>query len=116
MRKIWTWVACSVAIAAMMNGPDAQARPKYLEGFKKAYPDLMSQVETAKCGVCHFGNKKTDRNDYGKAVGTAAGEKNVMAADKIEEALKKAEKEKSSTEGKTFGDLIKDKKLPGKNP
>ena len=114
MRKIWTWVACCVALASFAFGPEAQARPKYLEGFKNSYPALKDAVETAKCGVCHFGEKKSNRNDYGKAMGE--GLKNEMDADKIKEAIKKAEAGKSSTEGKTFGDLIKDGKLPGKNP
>jgi hypothetical protein len=39
-----------------------------------------------------------------------------MEVDKIKEALKKTEKGKSSVEGKTFGDLINDGKLPGKAP
>lgn len=116
MRKIWTWVACSVAVAAMVNGPEAQARPKYLEGFKNAYPALKDATETAKCGVCHFGEKKSNRNDYGKAMGEGLGAKNVMDQKVIGEAIKKAEAGKSSTDGKTFGDLIKDGKLPGKNP
>jgi len=116
MRKIWTWVACCVAVVAVAFGPEAQARPKYLEGFKNAYPALKDATETAKCGVCHFGEKKTNRNDYGKAVGEAAGEKNLMDAEKIKAAIIKAEAGKSSTEGKTFGDLIKGGELPGKNP
>lgn len=117
MRKIWTWVACCVAVAAVAFAPEAQARPDYLnKGFGPAYPALKSEVETAKCGVCHFGDKKSNRNDYGKAFGEALGEKNVKDEAKIKEALTKSEKGKSSTEGKTFGDLIKDGKLPGKNP
>lgn len=117
MRKIWTWVACCVAVIAVAFGPEAQARPDYLnKGFTPTYPALKAEVETAKCGVCHFGDKKTNRNDYGKAVGEALGEKNVKDEAKIKEALTKAEKGKSSTEGKTFGDLIKGGKLPGKNP
>ena len=119
MRKIWTWVTCCALVAAAAFGPEAQARPDYLnKGFGPAYPALKAEVETAKCGVCHFGDKKTNRNDYAKAVGEALGAdaKNVKDEAKIKEALMKAEKGKSSVEGKTFGDLIKDGKLPGKNP
>lgn len=119
MRKIWTWVACCVAVAAVAFGPEAQARPGYLKGFNAAYPALAKETETVKCGVCHPVMDKKMRNDYGKAMGEALGAKDVKgdgSAEKIEAALKKAEAGKSSTEGKTFGDLIKDGKLPGKNP
>ena len=117
MRKIWTWVACCVAVVAVAFSPEAQARPEYLnKGFTPTYPALKAEIETAKCGVCHFGEKKTNRNDYGKAFGEALGEPKVKDEEKIKAALKKAEADKSSVEGKTFGDLIKDGKLPGKNP
>ena len=115
MRKIWTWVACCALVAVAAFGPEAQARPEYMKGFNTAYPALAKEVEPVKCGVCH-GSEKKIRNDYGKAVGEALGEAKVKDDAKIKEALMKAEKGKSSTEGKTFGDLIKDGKLPGKNP
>ena len=118
MRKSWTWIACGVAFvgATLVGGPqNVQARPGYLKSFDTAYPALKA-TEATKCGVCHFGEKKTNRNDYGKAVGEALGAKDVKDADALTAALKKAEAGKSSTEGKTFGDLIKDGKFPGKNP
>ena len=122
MRKSWTWIACGVAFAgtALVSVPrTAQARPNYLNmGFVVVYPQLKdaATAEGVKCNVCHFGEKKTNRNDYGKAVGEALGATKVTDAKAIEEALKKAEAGKSSVEGKTFGDLIKMGKLPGKNP
>lgn len=119
MRKSWTWIACGVAFvgAALVSAPqDAQARPGYLKAFNTAYPALKEAADGAKCGICHFGEKKTNRNDYGKAMGEALGAKDVKNADDVAAALKKAAAGKSSTEGKTFGDLLKDGKLPGKNP
>lgn len=121
MRKSWTWIACGMAFvgAALISAPqDAQARPGYLKAFNTAYPALKDAAEGAKCGICHFGAKKTNRNDYGAAMAGALGEgvKDVKDADAVAAALKKAEAGKSSTEGKTFGDLLKDGKLPGKNP
>lgn len=116
MRKNGAWLmCCAVAALVFAVGQDAQARPKFLPAFKEAYPALVAQADTVKCNVCHFGDKKTNRNDYGMAVGKAIGEKNVMDAEKIKEALKKAEGEKNA-DGKTFGELIKDGKLPGKAP
>jgi hypothetical protein len=118
MRKSWTWIACGVAFAAaaLVSTQDAQARPGYLKSFNATYPALKDAAEGAKCGICHFGEKKTNRNDYGKAMGEALGAKDVKGEKEVADALKKAEAGKSSTEGKTFGDLIKDGKLPGKNP
>ena len=122
MRKIWSWVACVVAVAcALANTSDVQARPGYLKGFNAEYPALKAPAEEAKCGICHFGKEKKDRNDFGKALREALGgdkvpKAGIADADAIKAALKKVEAGKSSTEGKTFGDLIKDGKLPGKNP
>ncbi len=116
MRKNGTWLVCGAVLAALVfvaTAQDAQARPKYMGAFKEAYPALVTQADTIKCNVCHFGDKKTNRNDYGMAVGKSLGEKNVMDAEKIKEGLKKAEAEKNA-DGKTFGELIKDGKLPGK--
>lgn len=119
MRKSWTWIACGVAFvgASIVGGPEsAQARPQYNKTFNAQYPKLKEVSDAAKCGVCHFGDSKKNRNDYGKAMGEALGASNVKEEKAIEDALKKAEEAKSSTEGKTFGDLIKEGKLPGKNP
>jgi predicted negative regulator of RcsB-dependent stress response len=119
MRKSATWLVCGVALAGLVMASatrQADARPNYLKEFKESYEKLAAEADKTKCNICHFGDKKTDRNDYGKAVGMALGAKNVKEADKVKEAIKKAEKEKSATEGKTFGDLIKEGKLPGKNP
>lgn len=121
MRKSWTWIACGVAFvgAALLNAPqDAQARPKYLAAFKTAYPTVKDTAESATCMVCHYGDTKKNRNDYAKAVGEALGKdaKDIKDEKAIADALKKAEAGKSATEGKTFGDLLKAGKVPGKNP
>lgn len=117
MRKSWTWIAFAVALAAANVGlsPNAEARPNYNKEFWDMYPSLKDLKEATKCDACH-GKEKKVRNDYGKAVGKELGGEKVMDAEKIKAALKKAEGEKSSTDGKTFGDLIKDGKLPGKAP
>ena len=102
---------------AGIGNAQCDARPDYLKEFKANYPKLAEQAETTKCNICHYGDKKTNRNDYGKAFAKNFGDmKNVKDAEKIKEVLKKTEKEKSSVEGKTFGDLLEDGKLPGKNP
>ena len=114
MRKSWTWITCVAALAAanVYLAPSADARPNYNKEFWDYYPSLKEHKETG-CGTCHGKDKKV-RNDYGKAVGEDLGGAKVTEADKVKEAFKKAAEKKSSTEGKTFGDLIKDGKLPGK--
>lgn len=113
-------LVCGAVLAgcAMLSMTDvAMARPDYNKYFWEMYDkEIGTQKDTAKCNACHFGSEKKNRNDYGKAVGTAIGGKNEKDAAKIKAGLEKAAKEKSATDGKTFGDLIKDGKLPGKNP
>lgn len=65
------------------------------------------------CAVCHPSKSKKDRNNYGAALTKALGAKKVKDVEKIKKALEKIAKEKSATEGKTFGDLIKAGELPG---
>jgi hypothetical protein len=65
-----------------------------------------------KCGVCHVGASKKNRNDYGKAIVKALdGKKAVKDKDAIVDVLKTAAKEKNS-DGKTYGDLLDAGELP----
>jgi hypothetical protein len=99
----------------------ADARPKYHATIKnsKEYKKISEQVVKVKCGVCHPTNDKKKHNDFGLAMKKHLGEiKKTGETDtkKIEAALVKCLKEKSSVEGKTFGDLVEEGKLPGKAP
>jgi cytochrome c553 len=106
----------AIVAANIWFAPTVDARPEYNTQFWDKYPSLKDLKEETKCSACHDPKDKKIRNDYGKAVGTALGEPKIKDAEKIKAALTKAEGEKSSTAGKTFGDLIKDGKLPGKLP
>ena len=53
------------------------------------------------------------RVDYGTAFGRSLGKKKANKQE-TQAALKKVESEPSAIEGKTFGDLLKEGKLPGK--
>ncbi|MBL8818905.1 MAG: hypothetical protein JNL58_22950 [Planctomyces sp.] len=111
-------IAGAVMVAVVVvSGGEASARPKYLTVATATYPDLAKKQTDGKltCAMCHPGTKKTDRNNYGLAVGKGLGKKNETDEAKIKEAITKAEKEASKTEGKTFGDLIKEGTLPGTN-
>lgn len=104
-------VVATLAMSGFMQ--QAQARPQYVKAFTGLYPDNKAAAE-AKCGICHPVMDKKERNDYGIALTKLLGEKNQKDEAKIKEALQKAEGEKSGTAGKTFGELIKEGKLPGK--
>lgn len=109
-------VVCGFAVAGLVLASalnTAEARPNYLPEFKNSYA-AVKEVDNVKCGVCHVG-KPTEKtwNDYGMAFGKALGKKKANK-DETKEALLKAEKEPSSVEGKTYGDLLKEGKLPGK--
>ena len=109
-KRLFAAVGTFALLSAMMMAPEAQARPQYLKGFITKYPDLADGAKMKKCGLCHPKDKKM-RLDYGKAVGAGLSKKNEKGDDEIAEALTKAEAVKSSS-GKTFGDMIKDGKLP----
>lgn len=106
--------ACVLTIC-LMTSDSASARPNYLsKGFKAEYAKKYEGTDVKlTCAVCHPGKNKKERNNYGAAFGKALGAKKVTDAKKVVEALTKAGKEKSATDGKTFGDLINDGKLPG---
>lgn len=115
---------CGLAVAGvlMLGGPEsAEARPQYFKAFVDSYPELKKEVAVQKCNVCHYGKKKTNRSNYGEAFGKTLAKvigapqaKNVPAKKmpKITEAVKKTESEESAVKDKTFGELLKEKKLP----
>jgi hypothetical protein len=89
----------------------AQARPNYCKAFLAQYENVK-EAKDAKCAVCHPGKEKKERNNYGVCLSKLLGTENVKEEAKIRESLKKAEAEKSAVDNKTFGDLLKDGKLP----
>lgn len=107
-------VAVAFVLACLLSGK-AKARPGYMKAFVKKYPTVAAAAKKAKCGTCHFGKSKKNRNDYGKALGKHLGKKNQKNPKLIDAALDKAAKEKKKGDT-TFGDVIKSGKLPGTNP
>jgi hypothetical protein len=133
VKKFKLFVVCSIAWAA--GNADAFPKlPAYLvDGYKdnkdyKPFVDKVNSLET-KCDVCHKpgADKKAKGhglNDFGKVYHDRFKPKDFQAAEKdkkTDEAMKlfKEAWEKSVTEknadGKVYGDLIKEGKLPGKN-
>ena len=105
--------AVAGAVWLSLPTPKAEARPQYLEQFKKTYEPLAEAADAKKCTVCHGMGKKTERNKYGQALAGVLGEeKNVKDEKAVEKTLRGVESKPSGVEGKTFGDLIKEGKLP----
>ena len=104
----------------------ADARPQYNKEHDEMHKESKNaeELKAAKCNKCHFGKKKADRNDYGKALiklglteekyKAEKGDKEAFAKT-IQEALKKVLKEKNP-DGETYGSRIEAGKLPGTNP
>jgi hypothetical protein len=100
-----------------LSARHASARKPYFEAFKEKYgtdKEYSALVEKTQCFVCHVGKSKKNRNSYGMALSKVIA-KNEKDKAKTEEALGKIEDEKSP-DGKTFGELIKEHKLPGGEP
>ena len=117
IRHIVTFLASLlvfVTISGLTAPEPSGARLWYLKEFATHYPDLKDKARKAKCDVCHVPKQKDrkKRNIYGEALAKSLGATKVKDKDKIHKALEKTEKEKSAVEGKTFGDLIKEGKLP----
>ncbi len=122
----------AVALASLVGGSiiavpaqHAQATMTFKTAFDAKYVKaestdpaeqaLATEVKTAKCNVCHMGNTKKMRNAYGAALDKLLDKAEKDPA-KIAEALDKVAAEKSNPDdanSATFGDLIKQGKLPG---
>lgn len=90
---------------------EAQAQKVYLDVFKAEFPQV-EEAAAKKCNVCHEGRSKKNRNVYGKAMAEALGAKKVKDKEKIKASLKAIAEKPSQVEGKTFGELIAEGKLP----
>ena len=92
LKRSIPWLCCGVVFAASLLTREAhkvEARPLYFKVWSEVYPD--KDGSSAKCAICHMGEKKTNHTEYGQAVKEALGAKNVKDVDAIKEALKKAE-------------------------
>ena len=125
MKKAGLLLLCgvfAVALVALTNAVDA--RPQYKKEHDAKYKGskIESALKEAKCGSCHYGKSKKNRNDYGKALSKAGLTKDKfteLKSDKeaLSAHIKKAlEKVLEGDEGKKFAEKIKAGELPGTNP
>jgi hypothetical protein len=119
MKKcvVWLLVAVVSGVGSLaVNNRQAQAFPPFKVAFDKMYMTEGSALHKAlegksNCNVCHLGTKdKKKRNEYGVALDKLLTKDDAKNPEKITEALAKVEAEKSGNA--TFGDLIKQGKLP----
>jgi len=96
----------------------ANARPKLAVVFSTLYEvEFAGNPEARSCRVCHEGNAdKRPQNSYGKAVGASLEVKNVTDLETLIAALRKTEDKPSDIPDKTFGDLIREGRLPASKP
>lgn len=133
MKKWFVPIVACCVVAGMLFGlaaPRALAIKQFKDEFDAKYvkPDskdpkekaLAEAATQAKCLICHEGASKKDRNPYGHALAKLLDRKEDKDnKEKIQAALDTAAKEKSKADdpnAPTFGDLIKEGKLPGGEP
>lgn len=124
-RKQWGVMVGALVVVAVGAAPrQAFAIKEFFDEFKAVYvkPDsadanekaLVAAVETAKCNVCHAGSSKKERNSYGNALADLLDKKeDKKNAEKIRQALETVAAMPSVAGGPTFGELLKQGKLPG---
>lgn len=100
----------------------AHAIPQFQKEFLTLYAadkatDFAKEAKKAGCFVCHQGKLRKNQNLYGQELAKLLDKKADMKnPEKIIEALKKVEALHSvagDDKSPTFGDLIKEGKLPG---
>src|SRR6478672_7606583 len=122
MKKVCVCLVLSL-IGGAFTMQNASALPPFNKEWVAKYNagEKNAAYAEAKCNVCHAGESKKMKNEYGKAVGkyltkakyNEIKEDEAAAKKYIAEGLAKAEAEKSAS-GKTYGDLLKAGELPGK--
>ncbi len=98
-------------LSLIYTSNEVEARPNFKKIWAATYPDSKMLV-AKKCGVCHPGKTKKEKNSYAAAVYKGLGKRKQTNKDVIVKALKDAETMPSPVEGKTFGDFIKADEQP----
>ena len=128
MKKLVATLFARVVVGSTTFGlyvGTAQSRPQYFKAFKEKYvkPDgsaeekaFAAEVTDAKCLVCHEAGSKKNRNSYGKELAKVFIPPNEKDPAKIDEAFSKVADmhvDPNDPNSPTYGDLIKQGKLPG---
>jgi hypothetical protein len=121
MKKVCLCVLVLV-VTYGISLPYASALPPFNKEWVAKYNagESNAAFTEAKCNVCHAGESKKMKNEYGKVVGkfltkakyNEIKEDEAAAKKYILEGFEKAAGEKGA-DGKSYGDLLKAGKLPG---
>lgn len=110
--------ACAVFLAtvgALLPLRDVNARPKFGKVFESQYKTYYEggTIKTDSCTVCHQAGDESKKtmNIYGDALKKVIAKSEDSEA-KTREALTAVEDKDSAVIDKTFGDLIKEGRLP----
>jgi hypothetical protein len=120
-------VGIFAALGAGMSARPAYAIKQFFDEFKAVYVKadsgdanekaLATAVEEAKCNVCHKPASKKERNAYGEALAKLLDKKeDAKNVEKIRKSLEEVaamSSDVAKADAPTFGDLIKQGKLPG---
>ena len=111
----WSMIVTAAALPLLTGLPPVQGHPNFKIEFDKKYMvegSAMYKANNGKttCNLCHIGMTKARKNDYGTAMGKLLNRNDLRNFEKIQQALEKLESEKVGTT--TFGELIKEGKLP----
>lgn len=124
MKKVCVCLVLSL-IGVAFSMQSASALPPFNKEWVAKYnpgdPPKNAAYAEAKCNVCHAGESKKMKNEYGKTVGkfltkakyNEIKENEAEAKKYILEGLAKAEAEKAAS-GKSYGELLKAGELPAK--
>lgn len=98
---------------SLLDTPHVFARPNYYPIFMDHYgrPAFLKQP----CLQCHIEKASPFHNDYGATVARLLGVQHAGSLELII-AIEAAEHEPSLIAGKSYGDLIRDKRLPSRQP
>jgi cytochrome c553 len=101
----------AVAVVLGLMTSNAQAQRQYLDAFKAKYTKISADDAKKGCAICHGTENKKQRSDYAQALGKALGATKVKEVEKINAALTEVEG-KEYEDGKTYGSLLNEGKLP----
>jgi hypothetical protein len=128
MKKLFALVlfGCGALGLVALSSETAEAIPAFKTGFDKLYVKkdstdpkekaLAEEVGVVKCNVCHVGKVKKDKNAYGIELGKLINKKqHIKDPVAIKDALEKVggmSSNPADPKAPTYGDLIKEGKLP----
>ena len=119
-------ISATMLLVLFINTESSFAFSKFYSVFKKHYinddtsKEYKELITKTKCAICHDSNKtkengsldKKFRNPYGDLLDELLSKDDKKDTEKIINALEAVSSEKSLLTDKTYGELIKNEKIP----